>query len=155
MKKNYLVLLIVFMAIQFNVFAERINIPGLKIPGLIISEVRPDAEASCYVELTNVGDTAIDLSSFVLFSVFYNSRINQYSDSILNLRMSNAATGNATGQVPLKGVLQPGESFVVASVWDHNDARGSGIPVHNTAIAQTGNQFVHKRDIWNFKCWNN
>ncbi len=155
MKKNFLLFLVVFMAIQFNALAERINIPGLNIPGLIISEVRPDNETTAYVELTNVGDSAIDLSSFVLYSVFYNTRINEVSDSIINLRMTNPENSNTVGKVYLKGMLQPGESYVVSSVWDANDARGSGNPRHNTALAEIGNQFVYKAEPTNTNGWIN
>ena len=153
MKKLYLLFLIVFMAIQFNALAERINIPGLKLPGLIITEVRPDNEATAYVELTNVGTTAIDLSSFVLHSVHYNTRILAVSDSIISFNRANAAVDNTIGKVYLKGILHPGESFVVATVWDANDARRSGIPRHNTAIALIGNQFVHKLETDNTNGW--
>ena len=155
MKKNYLLFLVVFMAIQFNALAERINIPGLKLPGLIITEVRPDNEATAYVELTNVGTTPIDLSSFVLHSVHYNTRVTQVSDSIILFNRANAAVNNTLGKVYLKGILQPGQSHVVATVWDTNDSRGSGIPRHNTALAQKGNQFVHKQETTNTLGWIN
>ena len=155
MKKNFLLFLVVFMAIQFSALAERINIPGLKLPALIFTEVRPDGEATTYIEVTNVGDTAINLSSdagyFQIRSFFYNSRINQVSDSIIDIRN----TAGTNGKVYLKGILQPGQSFVVATVWDANDARRSGIPRHNIAIAQVGNQFVHKLETNNTLGWIN
>lgn len=162
MKKIYLLFFVVIMAMQFNAHAERINIPGLKLPGLIITEVRPNGEAgrfngeeTGYVEITNVGDTAINLSAvnnyFVLVSGFFNSRINSVSDSLISIRNTAGTKGN----IPLKGLLQPGESFVVSTVWDQKDGRGRDIPMHNTAIAQIGNQFVHKEEAGNTNGWIN
>jgi hypothetical protein len=153
MKKNYILIFLVFMAMQFNAFAERINIPGLKLPGLIITEVRPNGEfqryvgePSCYVEITNVGDTAINLSAvnnyFVLVSGYFNSRINTVSDSLVDIRNTLTTKGN----IPLQGILQPGESFVVSSVYDQKDSRGRDIPRHNTAIAKISKQVVHKEE---------
>ncbi len=160
MRKIYLLFLMVFMAIQFNALAERINIPGVKIPGLIISEVRPDSEATAYVELTNVGTTPINLSKsadeyFVLHSVHYNTRIVAVSDSIISFNRLNTAVNGTIGKVYLKGILQPGESFVVATAWDANDTRRTGIPRHNTAIAMIGKQFVHKNESTNTYGWIN
>jgi len=155
MKKIYLLLFVAFLAMQFNVHAERINIPGLKIPKLIITEVRPDAAASAYVEITNMGETAIDLDPFTLHSVFYNTRCEEYSDSAISFNRRNAILEAQIGKIHLKGILQPGESYVVANVWDANDARGSGIPNHNTAIAQIGNQFAHINEELNLNGWIN
>jgi hypothetical protein len=155
MKKHYLLILLVFMAINFNAHAERINIPGLELPKLIISEVRPDNQANGYVQLTNVGDTPIDLEPFKLYSVHYNTRISAYSDSILTFNMANSATSETVGKVLLKGIIEPGESHVIKTVWDANNARGNGIPLHNTAIAQIANQFVFQSEVNNLNGWIN
>ncbi len=162
MKKNYLLFFVVLMAIQFGALAERINIPGLKLPGLIFTEVRPNNEAGLtegeytgYVEITNVGDTAINLSTvnnyFVLVSGFYNSRINSVSDSLIDIRN----TLNTKSNILLEGIIQPGESFVVSSVWDQKDGRGRDIPRHNTALARIGKQFVHYAEDGNTNGWIN
>ena len=153
MRKIYLLFLLVFMAIKFNAHAERINIPGLEIPKLIITEVRPDAEPDAYIELTNVGDTPIDLEPFTLHSVFYNTRIIQVSDSIILFNRLNAADDGTIDKVYLKGVVQPGESFVITSVWDGQNARVNHIPNHNTALAQIANQFVFKAEPNNTIGW--
>ena len=160
MKKIYLVFTLIFMATLFNVRAERINIPGLKIPGLIITEVRPngdagrfDGEQTGYVEITNVGDTAINLSAvnnyFVLVSGYFNSRINTVSDSLIDIRNTLTTKGN----IQLQGILQPGESFVVSSAWDQKDSRGRDIPVHNSAVAALSKQLVHKDEANNTNGW--
>ncbi len=159
MKKNFLLFLVVIMAIQFNALADRINIPGLNLPKLIITEVRPDGEATAYVELTNVGTTPINLATseneyFVLESVFYNTRLVTVSDSVFDFQTrSNATLEAQIGKVYLKGIIQPGESYVVATVWDHDNVRQTGIPVHNTRIAELGNQFVHKDESDNTYGW--
>ena len=141
------------MALTVTVRAERINIPGLNVPKLIFTEVRPDAMSTVYVEITNVGDTAIDLEPFTLHSVFYNTRCEEYSDSAITFNRRNSAVDNTIGKIFLEGVLQPGESFVVANVWDQKNARGLDIPVHNTAIAQIGNQFGHIDESLNQNGW--
>ncbi len=155
MKKTSLLLLLVLMTIMFKALAERINIPGLGIPKLIITEVRPDAEATAYIEITNMGDTAIDLAPFTIHSVYYNTRITEISDSIIKFNRGNPETDGTLGKVYLKGVLQPGESYVVSSVWDADNVRHNGIPNHNTAIAQIGKQFVHKVETANTLGWIN
>ena len=155
MRKIYILLFLVLITMQFGVRAERINIPGLKVPKLIITEVRPDAQSTAYVELTNMGDTAIDLEPFTLHSVHYNTRCTEYSDSAISFNRLNSAVDNTIGKIFLKGVLQPGESFVVANVWDANNSRGTGIPNHNIAIAQIGNQFGHRDESLNQNGWIN
>ncbi len=153
MKKTYFVFFLVLLAIKFNALAEPINIPGLGIPKLIITEVRPDGASTTYVELTNMGDTAINLENFTLHSVHFNTRCTEYSDSAISFNRLNAAVDGTIGKVYLKGILQPGESFVVANVWDQDDDRGSGIPNHNIAIAQIGNQFAHINEELNLDGW--
>jgi hypothetical protein len=143
------------MAIQFDALAERINIPGLKVPKLIITEVRPDAASTAYVEITNMGDTAINLAPFTLHSVHYNTRCTEYSDSAISFNRLNDAVDGTIGKIYLQGILQPGESFVVANVWDANNSRGTGIPNHNIAIAQIGNQFAHYDESLNLNGWIN
>ncbi len=155
MKKNYLLFFIALMAIQINSYAERINVPGLAVPKLIITEVRPDAAATAYVEITNMGDTAINLEPFTLHSVHYNTRCTEYSDSAISFNRLNDAVDGTIGKVYLEGILQPGESYVVANVWDADNARGSGIPNHNIAIAQIGNQFSHINEQFNTNGWIN
>jgi len=155
MRKTSLLLFLVLMTIMFKALAERINIPGLSIPKLIITEVRPDNQATAYVEITNMGDTAINLAPFTLHSVHYNTRPTVYSDSAISFNRAVAATDATIGKVYLKGVIQPGESFVVASVWEADNVRRSGVPYHNTAIAQIGKQFVHKDEHTNTYGWIN
>lgn len=155
MRKTSLLLFLVLMTIMFKTNAERINIPGLGIPKLIITEVRPDAQASAYIELTNMGDTAINLEPFSIHSVNYNTRPTIYSDSAITFNRANSAVDGTIGKVYLKGVIQPGESYVVSSVWEADNVRRSGIPYHNTAIAMIGKQFVHKDEHTNTFGWIN
>ena len=155
MKKVYLLFFLALVAVQFGAKAERINVPGLNVPKLIITEVRPDSEANAYVEITNMGDTAINLEPFTLHSVFFNTRCTEYSDSIISFNRLNDAVDSQIGKIQLTGILQPGESFVVANVWDQKDSRGVDIPVHNTAIAQIGNQFAHRDESLNLDGWIN
>ncbi len=155
MRKLTLLLIIVIAATLFKVLAEKINIPGLLLPKLIITEVRPDAESQAYVEITNLGDTAINLEPFAIHSVHFNTRCTEYSDSAISFNRLNFAVDETLGKVYLKGVIQPGQSYVVSTVWDANNSRYSGIPFHNTALAQKGNQFVHKDETLNLYGWIN
>lgn len=155
MRKIYLLFFLALMALQFNARAERINVPGLEVPKLIITEVRPDNQATAYVELTNIGDTPIDLAPFTLHSVHFNTRCTEYSDSLITFNRLNAAVDNTIGKIFLKGTLDPGESYVVANVWDAKDSRGRDIPNHNTAIAQIGDQFAYRQETQNDNGWIN
>ncbi len=145
--------MLLFVALT-SIHAERINIPGLELPQLIISEVRPEAEAQAYVELTNVGSTTLDLSEFMIYSGWGNTRVTTYTDSLLVWSGStNTAIQSHLGRVYLKGELAPGESFVVSTAWDHNDSYGRNIPNQNTAVAALSDQLVHKKESNNLNGW--
>lgn len=153
MKKINLFLIILVLALT-GAKAERINIPGLDLPQLIISEVRPEAESSAYVELTNVGDSTLDLSDFIIYSGWGNTRVATYDDSTLVWHgTTNTEVQNHLGRIYLKGELAAGESFVVSTAWDHNDVNGRNIPVHNTAQAALSDQLVHAREASNLYGW--
>ncbi len=153
MKKINL-LLIVFVLALTGAKAERINIPGLDLPQLIISEVRPASEQEAYVELTNVGTTTLDLSEFQIFSGWGNTRITTYNSTELTWNgLTNDAIQGHLGRVPLKGELAAGESFVVSTAWDQNDANGRNIPIQNTAVAALSDQLVHKSEATNQRGW--
>jgi hypothetical protein len=106
--KNYLInLKIDIMKIKL-LFAGLIIGLGLSaqdtIRSLIITELRIDHQASIYYELTNMGDTPIDLSEFEVgvidpFTQPYNPPVHQ--------RM----------MLPKK-ILDPGKSFVLATIFD-------------------------------------
>ena len=153
MKKIYMLFFLVLLGMQSNVFAEDINVPGLRIPQLILTEVRPDGASTTYIEITNIGDTAINLDPFTLHSVHFNTRCTDYSDSAISFNRLNEAVDATIGKVYLKGLLAPGESYVVANVWDGDNSRGSGIPNHNIAIAQIGDQFAHINEQFNLNGW--
>lgn len=57
-----------FTFLGFLLFFSGVFAQVDSIPKLIISEWRGDTWNSSYIELTNVGDTALDLSNFMLFS---------------------------------------------------------------------------------------
>lgn len=156
------------MASQFSTFGVntdyKINIPGLEVPQLIISEVRPDNERTAYVELTNMGTETLDLSNFDLHSVFWNSRLLSINDSAMSFNRANAAVDNTIGKVNLSGMLAPGESYVISSVWESDNANGTGIPNMNTAVAELSDKVVNKNenadlntygwiDAPQWKCW--
>lgn len=155
MRRIFTLVFIALVAIQFSSRAERVNIPGLELPKLIITEVRPDAEASAYIELTNMGDDTIDLEPFTIQSVNFNTRMLAFSDSVITPDRRNAALRNEIGFIKLQGKLAPGESYIVSSAWDAKTNRGYDVPIHNTAIAQISDLFVYKDERFNENGWIN
>lgn len=156
MRKTLLLLAIVFVAIMFKALAEKINIPGLKLPNIIISEVRPDAPGTMYIELTNLGDTTVALAPFTIQTVNSNTRCVAYSDSTITLGpRTNPDLDGSIKRIYLRDSIRPGESLVFANAYDANNSRKTGIPFHNTAIALIGKQFAHiaegAADGWIFK----
>ena len=65
MKRGLLVLLTIWITVS-GLFAQEIQNPE-GVPNLIISELRWDAVTRYYYEVTNMEDTAIDLSPYGLF----------------------------------------------------------------------------------------
>ncbi|MCK4922679.1 MAG: hypothetical protein KAS71_16615, partial [Bacteroidales bacterium] len=102
MKK--LLLLIGMMVLLKGAFAQTDSIPKL-----IISEWRGDAWGTTYMELTNVGDTALDLSDFMLFSS----------------RPYATYSPTADAQLRLSGILQSGESWLAMPVTEALSATGN------------------------------
>lgn len=144
MKRINLFLIVLAFALT-GANAQRINIPGLDLPQLVITEVRADNEQTNYLELTNMGDTALDLSDFRIYSGYHNSRIAELTDSLLVWHgKTNAAVQGALGRAYPMGMLEAGESFVISNAWDNDDINGRKIPDHNTAVAMLSNQVLHK-----------
>jgi hypothetical protein len=105
--KNRITLLILFSLLAFSAGIRAQDTRWDTIPDLIISEIRLATYEYTYIELTNVDDVAINLKDFkIATSYYYSGAVNQ------------GPTGYA--YLPDK-VLQPGESFLVASVHDFGD----------------------------------
>ena len=96
--KKHLILIALFCS--FNVFSQD------TIRSLIISEVRMDHPYHAYIELTNMGTDPVDLGDFGL------GRIRPVNDPW------NTLPGHYM-RLPSE-IMQPGESFVIANVYDYN-----------------------------------
>ena len=99
MKKSLLFILILCVAAAF------VNAQNDTIDHVLFTEWRGDWEYNNYAEITNVGDTAVDLSIFTLYSM------NPWHSEVGALHMAPGVES-----VRLSGMLQPGESFVIVNV---------------------------------------
>lgn len=70
------------------------------IPDLIISEERLDWTSNSYIELTNLGDSALDLSQFILSDVFGNNNVFYFEPNTM---------------------LDPKESYVLTNYYEEQD----------------------------------
>ena len=78
-------------------------------PSLIISEIADATQPGGlpkFVELTNTGDTPIDMSK-------------------IKIANANNGGGSFTGFVPMTGTLMPGDSYVASL--ENGDSAGSGV----------------------------
>ncbi|MBL7111933.1 MAG: T9SS type A sorting domain-containing protein [Bacteroidales bacterium] len=90
------------------------------VPNLLITEWRGESWNNSYVEITNIGDTAIDMAD-----VFYSSIPpgRQLYAAPYGYSM-DPAVDDVHGTY-LSGILGPGESMVIASMYDAPDAAGA------------------------------
>ena len=103
------------------------NWADVKYPNLLITECRFNPSQRAYVEITNLEDTAVNLSSMRL--------VNGYWDSYVNF---DPATRYFTkpawrGEIFLTGTLEPGESFVCAYIYAEPDSMATTITNNNNS----------------------
>lgn len=99
MKRQLLMLILISLAATFT-YAQNDTVRHV-----IFTEWRGDAETHAYAEITNVGDSAVDLSRFTLNGMYpWSNAVNASSQAHMHTR--------------LEGILQPGESFVIVNVSD-------------------------------------
>ncbi len=117
--KKLLLVIFVILLLPLSSFAQADTIPNL-----VISEWRGDGAHGAYLELTNMGDTTLDLSKVTL------CRIQSKPPDVTPLA--------AKFILKLKGLLEPGESWVVCNVFEERteDGRLFGRPAVQ-AIADT------------------
>ncbi len=99
---------------------------------LIITQARLDRADNSYVEITNVGDTPIQMSDFEL------GRVSPWDNPFP--WTAEAPFGGAWIMLPEK-VLQPGESYVIASVLDFTEKMYPRDPDHF-------NRRITKKELW-------
>ena len=121
-----------------NTVIWKTNIPGLEIPPLIFTEFRGDNNAFYYLELTNVGQEALDLSNFSILSVgTYTALENATTDTTKSLRRN-------WHYIPLEGTLPAGESYVMTNVFDESNAIYNGLPRHDVGILDVADRIFHQ-----------
>ncbi len=101
------------------------------IPDLIISEAQFNTQGMNYIELTNMGDTAIDLSRFAveLFNTFPEYWINNSWN---------------TRALRLDGSLAPGDSYVMSAVLE--GLSGGGLKLYRPAMEAVSDRVVYPVD---------
>lgn len=144
MRKNYILFIIVLLLLfpfisKGHLVNEpvsyKLDVPDLDVPQLIFTEFRGDAPNNTYVEITNIGDEPIDISNFAIISGHMFTKMQGSTETEIQLRLSY-------GYVPLSGILQQGESYVVSSAWDAM-VESAAIPWHNVGIAQKSDLVCH------------
>lgn len=93
---NKKLLLVLFISVMAQTWIAAQVEPDT-IPDLIISEQRMDWSREAYIELTNMEDTALNMSQFLLKPVFQ---------------------GGSNYYFKPNTILAPGESFVICSKWE-------------------------------------
>lgn len=87
------------------------------IRNLIFTEWRGDQMTNAYVELTNMGDAPVDLSRFTLATITPNVTF---------------PTADSRHRKRLEGILAPGESYLIMTVYEGNTL--TGIPFTRTKM---------------------
>ncbi len=132
MKKFTVLIMFLILAIGAGIQAQ--DTRWDTIPGLIISEIRLTISPLCYIELANADDIAINLKDFKLSTGYlYN--------------MAGQTSGFA--YLPDK-VLQPGETFLVATVsdlGDHNYSENLYLGEENGWMARTMPEILQYVDL--------
>jgi len=104
MRAKFYLLLSLLLTYLGAIFAQ-VSVDTIKT--LIITEVRLDDARETYVEITNVGNNPVNLKDFEVGVVgAWTAGYNQVGDAY-RLRLPDK-------------VLQPGECFVIAAVYDFN-----------------------------------
>jgi hypothetical protein len=104
-------LLLFTMLLSVGVFAQE------AYRGLIITESRINATPDNYVEITNVGDKAVNLKDFKL------GKMTPWSTAVNDV-FNDPFTPGTNEQMRLPDfVLEPGKSFVVATAYDFADEK--------------------------------
>lgn len=113
------------------------NIPGLEVPPLIFTEFRGDNNSYYYVEVSNVGDVALDLGNFAIASIgTYAALQDADTDTTKSLRRDWT-------YIKLEGELGAGESYVLTNVFDAYSEAWDGLPRHNVAILDVADLILH------------
>ena len=135
MKKRILFLLIFFLsAVAFNMQAQD------TIRSLIFTEWRGAGMHDAYFELTNVGNTQLDLSNFTVGNINAGSVTFEWDGDQLKIALDSRFKKR------LSGTLDPGESLVFMNVLDALPA--NGIPYHRVKLIPHADIRVHVEDIW-------
>jgi len=146
------------------------------IRSLVITESRMTAQPDCYIELTNMGDNAVNLKDFKL------GLIRPWATPILNVFTDPWIPETQERYIMLPDfVLEPGKSFVVTTAYDFAADQyakkvpgfeGGETPLQKTQMYNLADMFIHvgepKGDAtdsisrnangfnvsWGFETWN-
>jgi hypothetical protein len=156
-----LIKLLIMKRILLLFFGMLLIVPGVdlaaqaSVPGLIISEWAGINRYNNYVELTNVGDSALDLSDFTL-ACFNESHQFVNDGGFLKVNVGPEY------QLRLSGILEPDSSFLLMNVFD--GLMDNGLTYHRMEMLEIADEIVHydnrlenlptvvdpEREIWDF-----
>jgi hypothetical protein len=101
---------------------------------LLITEARMDRNNTSYIELTNMGGTAINLKDYEVGSV------GPWTNRTDTIDITKWFTNPSYIMLPDR-MLQPGETFLIASVFDYGPKAWAKDPTK-------GNRVVSKAEFW-------
>lgn len=137
---------------------------------LIISEVRLDIQDAAYLEVTNIGDSAINLSDIWFMNMRWSYGPHQpeivfnEQNEIDTIRWPNAMDQPDFIRKGPDQVLAPGESFVISQVFDRITPADNGFVRHNPYVFEKSDLHLHQSEpddefttgtyIPEYKCYN-
>ena len=149
MKKKFLLILMLLLpAITISLFSQPMASMRVPYRQLIISEYSA-AEPNSYVELTNVGDSTVNLNEHWIFSCNQRSvalgAANIIRDTEGNLVNAYFTAISDDYKVRLPNfLLKPGESFVMMPVYDRTTEKGELI--QREKMVEASKFFIHMRE---------
>jgi hypothetical protein len=135
MKKKLLLLLIVKMMMLPALISQGQD----TIRHLIISKWNGAPINQAFAQLTNVGDSAIDISKFTF------SNVNGHTPAAGIVDGVPYWNNGPRYSLRLNGRLEPGESFLIMNVWDQLQA--DGLPFQLPDMLSMADVKVHARDL--------
>jgi hypothetical protein len=153
MKTKHLLSLFILSCMIITTYAQEQATLTVPYRQVIISETGintgPTGQPLNYIELSNVGDSSVNLSDFYL--------LNRHSGVIPLINLDRDEEGqllnfyySPDGQAAsyharlANHILMPGESFVISNVWDGTS--DDGTLIQREALVERTNMFVHRSE---------
>lgn len=125
--KLHLLFTVLFFTMSGVLFGQEPN------RSLVITEWRADAPHNAYIELTNMGNAVIDLSEFTL--------------GLMTNVLGGFQGQPAQNIKRLDGTLQPGQTYLIASVVEGSDASIAPLPIHKPRIVEKADLKIYLQEL--------